>query len=53
MQQLLFRIGNVEEKFEAFNRRVESLENISCVSPNTLKDLFSEEVAELKEIDRK
>ena len=30
---------------------MESLENESCVSPDTVRDLVSEEVAELKEIE--
>ena len=51
VQKLLIRVGNIEEKCEALNKRVESLENKSCVSPDTVKDLVSEEVAELKEIE--
>ena len=47
VQKLLIRVGNVEEKCEALNKRVESLENKSCVSPDTV----SEEVAKLKEIE--
>ena len=41
------RVCNVEEKCEALNKRMESLENKSCVSPDTVKDLVCEEVAEL------
>ena len=41
VKKLLIRIGNVEEKCEAFNKRVESLENKSSVSPITVKDLVS------------
>ena len=48
VQKLLIRVDNVEEKCEALNKRVESLENKSFVSPDTVKDLVSEEVAELK-----
>ena len=51
VQKLLIRVGNVEEKCEALNKRVESLENKSFVSPDTVKDLVNEEVAELKEIE--
>ena len=51
VQKLLIRVGSAEEKCEALNKRVESLENKSCVSPDTVKDLVSEEVAELKEIE--
>ena len=47
VQKLLIRVCNVEEKCEALNKRMESLENKSCVSPDTVKDLVSEEVAEL------
>ena len=51
VQKLLIRVGNVEEKCEALNKRAESLKNKSCVSPDTVKDLVSEEVAKLKEIE--
>ena len=51
VHKLLIRVGTVEEKCDALNKRVESLENKSCVSPDTVKDLVSEEVAELKEIE--
>ena len=45
------RVGNVEEECESLNKRVESLESKTCVSPETVKDLISEEFAELKEIE--
>ena len=51
MQKLLVRVGNVEENCESLNKRVESLESKTCVSPETVKDLISDEVAELKEIE--
>ena len=50
VQKLLIRVCNVEEKCEALNKRVESLENKSCVLLDTVKDLVSEEVAELKNL---
>ena len=52
-QKLLSRVGNIEEKCPALNKRVESLENKSFVSPDTVKYIVSEEVAELKEIERR
>ena len=51
VQKLIIRDGNVDEKCKTLSKRVESLENKSCVSPYTVKDLVSEEAAELKEIE--
>ena len=51
VQKLLIRVGNVEEKCESLNKRVESLESKTCVSPEIVKDLISEEFTELKEIE--
>ena len=53
VQKLLIRVGNVEEKCESLSRTVESLENKASVTPDLVKDLVSEEVAELKEIENR
>ena len=47
VQKLSIRIGNVEERCESIDKRVESLD----VSSDVVKDLVQEKVSELREIE--
>ena len=51
VQKLLVRVGNVEQKYEKLNTRVESLENRDSSSSENVKELILEEMTELKEIE--
>ena len=51
VQKLLIRVGNVEERCESIDKRVESLESKAYVSSDVVKGLVQEEVSELREIE--
>ena len=51
MQKLLIRVGNVKQKYEELNTRVESLESRDSSSSENVKELILEEMAELKDIE--
>ena len=53
VQKLLhvIRVGNVEERCEFIDKRVESLESKAYVFSDVVKDLVHEEFSELKEIE--
>ena len=51
VQKVLIRLGNVEERCESLDKRVESLESKEYVSADKVKDLVHEEMSEAKEIE--
>ena len=51
VQKLLVRVGNVEQKYEELNTRVESLESRDSSSSENVKEMILEEMTELKEIE--
>ena len=51
VQKVLIRLGNVEERCESLDRRVESLESKEYVSAENVKDMVQEEISEAKEIE--
>ena len=51
VKKLLIRVGNIEDKCESLNERVQSLENKEQVSSDSVKGLIQEEISELKEIE--
>ena len=51
MQKLLIRLGNVEAQCESLNTRLMSFENKELVSPEQVKTLIHDEVAELREVE--
>ena len=50
VQNLLIRVGNVEEKCDSLGERVQALESRDLVSSDKVKDIFHDDVSELKEI---
>ena len=53
VQKLLIRVGIMEQKYEALNTRVKSLESKESTSSENVKEMIFEEMAELKEIEGK
>ena len=51
VQKLLIRVGNVEQKYEELNTRVESLVSRDSSSSENVKEMILEEMAELKDIE--
>ena len=51
MQEVLIRLGNVEERCESLHQRVESLESKEYVSADKVNDMVHEEMSEAKEIE--
>ena len=51
VQKVLIRLGNVEERCESLDKRVESLESMEYVSADKVKDLVHEEMSEAKKIE--
>ena len=51
VQKLLIRVGNLEQKYEELNSRVESLESRDLSSSENVKEMILEEMTELKETE--
>ena len=51
VKKLLVRVGNVENKCDDLNERVQTLENKDEVSADSVKGLLQEEMLEMKEIE--
>ena len=51
VKKLLVRVGNVENKCEDLNERVQTLENKDEISANSVKAQIQEEIIEMKEIE--
>ena len=51
VKKLLVRVGNVENKCEDLNERVQTLENKDEISTDSVKAQIQEEMIEMKEIE--
>ena len=51
VKKLLVRVGNVENKCEDLNERVQTLENKDAISADSVKAQIQEEMLEMKEIE--
>ena len=51
LKKLLVRVGNVENKCEDLNERVQTLENKDEISADSVKAQIQEEMLEMKEIE--